>query len=104
MGRSMFLTRISPSDSWDTTSWFTLYTLVGLSRHADHHAWAARPYVRLRHREESPKLPSGYFGMVFLALARPRRFRRLMTAELERCQLGPFAAPPARQMASTRAT
>ena len=28
----------SPIDSWDTDSWFTLYTLVGLSRHADHHA------------------------------------------------------------------
>jgi alkane 1-monooxygenase len=83
--------RVSPVDSWDTTSWFTLYTLVGLSRHADHHAWAARPYQQLRHWEESPKLPAGYFGMVFLALAMPQRFERLMTAELERRRLGPFA-------------
>jgi len=85
--------RISPVDSWDTTSWFTLYTLVGLSRHADHHAFVARPYQQLRHWEESPKLPAGYFGMVLLALALPQRFERLMTAELKRRQLGPFAPP-----------
>jgi alkane 1-monooxygenase len=83
--------RTTALDSWDTTSWFTLYTLIGLSRHADHHAFAARPYEQLRHHDSSPKLPRGYFGMVFLALARPRRFQRLMTAELERRRLGPFA-------------
>jgi alkane 1-monooxygenase len=83
--------RVSPVDSWDTTSWFTLYTLVGLSRHADHHAFAARPYQQLRHQEDSPKLPAGYFGMVVLAIALPRRFEKLMTAELERRRLGPYA-------------
>jgi alkane 1-monooxygenase len=86
--------RVRGPDSWDTTSWFTLYTLVGLSRHADHHMWPARPYPQLRHVEASPKLPAGYFGMVVLAFARPRRFQELMTAELERRRLGPFA--PAR--------
>lgn len=87
--------RVAPVDSWDTTSWFTLYTLVGLSRHADHHAFAARPYQQLRHWDESPKLPAGYFGMVVLAFAMPRRFETLMTAELERRRLGPFAPEPA---------
>ena len=85
--------RVSPQDSWDTNSRFTLYTLVGLSRHADHHAWAARPYQQLRYWEESPKLPRGYFGMVVMAFARPGRFQKLMRAELERRQLGPFAGP-----------
>ena len=32
-----------PVDSWDTDSRFSLYTLVGLSRHADHHAYAYDP-------------------------------------------------------------
>ncbi len=91
--------RVSPVDSWDTTSWFTLYTLVGLSRHADHHAFAARPYQQLRHQDESPKLPAGYFGMVVLALAMPRRFEKLMTAELERRRLGPFATGDAPALA-----
>jgi alkane 1-monooxygenase len=88
--------RVTPVDSWDTDSRFTLYTLVGLSRHADHHAWSARPYQQLRYWEESPKLPYGYFGTVVLLLVRNGRFRELMTQELERRRLGPFAdAAPA---------
>jgi alkane 1-monooxygenase len=83
--------RISPVDSWDTDSWFTLYTLVGLSRHADHHAFAMRPFQELRFWEESPKLPTGYFGMVDMVLFRNRRFRELMTEELRKRRLGPFA-------------
>ena len=79
--------------SWDTDSWFTYYTLVGLSRHADHHAFASRPYPELRHWEQSPKLPTGYFGMVVLAMARNRKFQELMTQELERRRLGPFEEP-----------
>ena len=81
----------TPIDSWDTDSWFTLYTLVGLSRHADHHAYAARPYQQLRHWDESPKLPTGYFGMVTMVFVQNRRFQKLMTAELRRRRLGPFA-------------
>ena len=82
-------------DSWDTDSWFTLYTLVGLSRHADHHAYASRPYQQLRYCDESPKLPRGYFGMVLMAIVNNARYQRLMKAELRRCGLGPFAADPA---------
>ena len=83
--------RVRTIDSWDTDSWFTLYTLVGLSRHADHHAYAARPYQQLRYVEESPKLPYGYFGTVVLALFRKRQLRDRLAAELERRRLGPFA-------------
>lgn len=83
--------RVRTIDSWDTDSWFTLYTLVGLSRHADHHAHASRPYQQLRYFEESPKLPYGYFGTTLMVLFARKRFRRLMTAELEQRQLGPFA-------------
>ena len=83
--------RVRTIDSWDTDSWFTLYTLVGLSRHADHHAYASRPYQQLRYFEESPKLPYGYFATVWLALFGKNRLRRLLAAELERRRLGPFA-------------
>jgi alkane 1-monooxygenase len=81
----------SPTDSWDSGSAFTLYTLVGLSRHADHHAFATRPFQQLRHWDESPKLPYGYFGMVEMVLFRNAELRRLMTEELRRRGLGPFA-------------
>lgn len=96
--------KVTPIDSWDTDSRFTLYTLVGLSRHADHHAHAARPYAQLRHFDESPKLPFGYFGTVFLLLFRNAEFRRLMTRELRRRKLGPFApGADATEAASTAA-
>jgi len=83
--------RVRTIDSWDTDSWFTLYTLVGLSRHADHHAYASRPFHQLRYFEESPKLPYGYFGTTLLTLFARKRIRRLLTQELERRELGPFA-------------
>ena len=77
-------------DSWDTGSWFTLHTLVGLSRHADHHAQASRPYQKLRYFEETPKMPSGYYGTIILALMRNDHYQELATAELKRRQRGPF--------------
>ncbi|MEN8259996.1 MAG: fatty acid desaturase [Pseudomonadota bacterium] len=78
--------------SWDSDSWFTLHTLTGLSQHADHHHSPGKPYPRLTHRPESPKLPYGYFCMVFLAISRNDLFQRLLTRELESRCLGPFAA------------
>jgi alkane 1-monooxygenase len=82
--------RPSPADSWDTHSWFTYYSLIGLSRHADHHAHGTRPYQALRVRDEAPLLPTGYVGMIPLVVVQNRRFRELATAELERRKLGPF--------------
>jgi len=82
--------RVRPVDSWDTHSWFTFYGLVGLSRHADHHAWPARPYQQLRVWDEAPQLPFGYVGMVDLVLERNDEFQRLATLELARRRLGPF--------------
>lgn len=83
--------RVEPVHSWDTHSRFTYYALTGLSRHADHHAFASRPYQRLRVWDESPKLPTGYLAMFPLVLSRNKRYQRLVTAELRRRQLGPFA-------------
>jgi alkane 1-monooxygenase len=84
--------RPTPADAWDTNSWFTLYGLVGLSRHADHHVSSHRPYEQLRYRRESPKLPYGYLRMDVLAMFENRKFQCLMSEELRRRRLGPFAA------------
>lgn len=81
---------VTPVDSWDTDNWFTLNTLVGLSRHADHHAQASRPYQKLRYFEESPKMPYGYYGTILLAMFRNSRYQEYAKAELERRGLGPF--------------
>ena len=83
--------RVSVLDSWDTDSEFTRYALIGLARHADHHTHPARPYQTLRHVQESPKLPHGYPPMVLMADMWNSRFQRVMTAELRRRRLGPFA-------------
>lgn len=83
--------RVRAIDAWDTDSWFTYYTLVGLSRHADHHMLAARPHQQLRFLAASPKLPYGYFATAVLAIFWNRRFRELMSAELRSRALGPFA-------------
>jgi alkane 1-monooxygenase len=83
--------RVRPVDSWDTHSRFTYYALTGLTRHADHHAYASRPYQQLRVQDEAPVLPRGYIAMFPLVLARNREFQRQMTEELRRRKLGPFA-------------
>jgi alkane 1-monooxygenase len=81
---------VTTVDSWDTDNWFTLYTLVGLSRHSDHHARASRPYHLLQRFEDSPKMPSGYYGTIVMALFTNERYRKYAAAELERKGLGPF--------------
>lgn len=83
--------RIQPTESWDSDSWFSLYSLVGLTRHSDHHTFSTRPYQELRVNEESPRLPYGYFGTVVLILFNNKKFRHLAETELARRRLGPFA-------------
>jgi alkane 1-monooxygenase len=83
--------RIEPTESWDTDSWFSLYSLIGLSRHSDHHTYSSRPYQELRVNEESPRLPYGYFGTAYMVLFQNKKFRRLADAELADRHLGPFA-------------
>lgn len=87
--------KVLHDDSWDTDNWFTLHTLVGLSRHADHHAQASRPYQQLRHFDNTPKMPLGYYGTILLAMFRNDRYQKLVTEELQRRRLGPFRDTPA---------
>jgi alkane 1-monooxygenase len=51
--------------------------LYHLQRHSDHHANPTRRYQTLRDFEESPVLPTGYAGMIVLALF-PPLWRRVM--------------------------
>ncbi len=84
--------RVTPRDSWDAEGWFTYYSLVGLSRHADHHAHASRPWQSLRCFDESPKMPWGYWAMVITAIFANGTLRTRLRAELARRRLGPQAA------------
>jgi alkane 1-monooxygenase len=85
--------KVRPVDSWDSDSWFTLFALVGLSRHADHHAYASRPFQALRTWEDSPKLPYGYIITTLMVIFANQRLRSRLGEELARRRLGPFAEP-----------
>jgi alkane 1-monooxygenase len=84
--------RVGPSESWDTHSWFTYWSLIGLSRHADHHTYGSRPFQKLRVVDEAPVLPHGYVGTIAMVMMNNREFRRQANAELERRKLGPYRA------------
>ncbi len=64
-----------PHHSWNTNHLVTNLVLFHLQRHSDHHAHPLRRYQSLRHFEQVPQLPSGYFGMFPLAYMPPLWFR-----------------------------
>ena len=57
--------------------------LFELTRHSDHHAVASKPFQMLRSADAAPQLPTGYPGMVLMALVPPLWFR-IMHARLSR--------------------
>lgn len=63
--------KVNPYHSWNANHWLSNILLFHLQRHSDHHTYGARPYQILRHMEQSPQLPSGYIGMLLLALIPP---------------------------------
>ncbi len=69
--------RVNPSHSWNSNNIATNVLLYHLQRHSDHHANPTRRYQTLRDFEESPNLPTGYAGMIVLAIV-PPLWRRVM--------------------------
>lgn len=69
--------RVNPSHSWNSNNIATNVLLYHLQRHSDHHANPTRRYQSLRDYEESPVLPTGYAGMILLAIV-PAVWRRIM--------------------------
>ncbi len=58
----------TPAHSWNSNNVATNVLLYHLQRHSDHHANPTRRYQALRDFEESPVLPTGYAGMIVLAI------------------------------------
>ena len=56
-----------PRHSWNSDFKLSNYALLHLQRHSDHHAWPTRPYQVLRHCDDVPEMPNGYFGMFVLS-------------------------------------
>lgn len=70
-----------PWHSWNSNHVFSNWALFHLQRHSDHHAHPLRHYQSLRHFDEAPQLPLGYFGMFPLAYV-PPLWRRVMDPKL----------------------
>ena len=70
-----------PHHSWNTNHLVTNLATFHLQRHSDHHAYPSRRYQSLRHFEQLPQLPSGYFGMFPVAYV-PALWFRVMDRRL----------------------
>ena len=75
--------RVDPSHSWNSNNIATNVLLYHLQRHSDHHANPTRRYQALRDYQESPVLPTGYAGMIVLAIV-PPVWRRVMDPRVMR--------------------
>ncbi len=63
--------RVQPHHSWNSDHIVGRLLLFELSRHSDHHYLANRKYQVLRHHDHSPQMPTGYPGMMLMALFPP---------------------------------
>lgn len=66
--------RVMPHHSWNSNHVLGRIFLFELSRHSDHHYKASRKYQILNHHENAPQMPTGYPGMMLLALIPPLWF------------------------------
>jgi len=94
--------RCQPYHSWNSNHILSNLILFHLERHSDHHTYPLRRYQSLRHFDDLPSLPNGYFGMYVLAYIPWLWFRvmdkRLMAlphvqGDLERVNIDPDARP-----------
>ena len=73
--------RCDPHHSWNSNHIYSNLVLFHLERHSDHHAHPLRRYQSLRHFDDLPTLPNGYFGMYLLAYV-PGLWYRVMDKRL----------------------
>lgn len=60
-----------PMHSWNTDTPFCNLLVFNVQRHSHHHAKPMLPYQQLRDMPDTPRLPTGYFGMMIVALIPP---------------------------------
>lgn len=73
--------RVSVAHAWNASERLTNWFLFNLQRHSHHHVEHHRRYQVLKHVDASPQLPTGYAGMLLLALV-PPLWHRVMDARL----------------------
>lgn len=77
--------KVSHHHSWNSDHILSRMFLFELTRHSDHHAVASRKYQVLRTHEDAPQLPTGYPGMILIALVPPLWFK-IMDPLVEKAQ------------------
>lgn len=77
--------RVKRTHSWNSDHIIGKLMLFNLSRHSDHHYNGSKHYQLLKSLPESPQMPTGYPGMMLLALFPPLWFR-FMNKKLEALQ------------------
>lgn len=65
---------VNVTHSWNSDHIIGRSVLFELSRHSDHHENPYRKYQILKHYDKSPRLPTGYPGMMLLSLLPPLWF------------------------------
>ena len=94
--------RCQPHHSWNSNHVLSNLILFHLERHSDHHTHPQRRYQSLRHYDDLPALPNGYFGMYALAYLPWAWFKvmdpRLMAlshvqGDLDKVNIDPDARP-----------
>ena len=70
-----------PYHSWNSNHVLSNLVLFHLQRHSDHHAHPLRRYQSLRHFDDLPTLPNGYFAVYLLAYV-PWLWFRVMDPKL----------------------
>ena len=73
--------RTNPTHSWNSDHPIGRLYLFNLSRHSDHHKNGSKKYQILNSYPESPQMPTGYPGMMLLALI-PPLWKKIMNSKL----------------------
>ncbi len=77
--------RVKHHHSWNSDHPIGRLLLFNLSRHSDHHYNGSKKYAVLKSVPQSPQMPTGYPGMMVLALFQPLWFA-LMNRKLKKLQ------------------
>jgi alkane 1-monooxygenase len=67
--------KISAHHAWASQQAKDGLNLFQVGKHADHHMHPSHTYEQLVHHHNSPEQPTGYSGMIWLALLPPVWFR-----------------------------
>lgn len=79
--------RMAAHHSWQSSNRLNSINLFHLENHADHHINPNRSYEKLVQLQDSPQHPTGYSGMIMLALLPPLWFRIINHSSLTNKQI-----------------